>query len=69
MSIKARRGNYLKSICLCKKIINKDKNNADAMKLLATNIIKLNRFDEVELALKKQLNLFQKNSHIRYCIY
>ena len=55
--IEANNGDYLKSISLCKKILDKDKNNINTLKLLITNFIQLNRFSEVEIALFKVLKL------------
>ncbi|WP_354624019.1 tetratricopeptide repeat protein [Psychromonas sp. MME2] len=56
-SAEAKKNNYIKSISLCKNIIKKEPKNIAAYKLLATNFIKLNRLDEVELTLKKVLKL------------
>lgn len=52
-SVEAKNGNYLKSLSLCKSIIKKEKINKFAYKLLVTNLIALNRYSEVEVALKK----------------
>ena len=52
-SAEAKKGNYQKSITHCKKILKKNPEIANAYKLLATNLIALRRFDEVEIALKK----------------
>lgn len=56
-SSESQKGNYLKSISLCKKILDKDSQNVATLKLLATSLIKLNRFSEVEVALKKAIKL------------
>ncbi|MCK5818662.1 MAG: tetratricopeptide repeat protein [Psychromonas sp.] len=50
------KGNYQKSIKLCHKIIKKFPNDAVTYKLLATNLLELNRFSEVEIALKKAIS-------------
>ena len=55
--IEANNGDFLKSISLCKKILDKDKNNTNTLKLLITNFIQLNRFSEAEIALIKVLKL------------
>lgn len=51
------KGNYLKSITLCKKILAKDNQYLAALKLLSTNLIKLRRFSEAEQSLKKAIKL------------
>lgn len=56
-SSESQKGNYLKSISLCKKILDKDSQNIATLKLLATSLIKLNRFSEVEVVLKKVVKL------------
>ncbi len=53
----ANKGNYQKSITLCHKIIKKMPSDAVTYKLLATNLLELNRFSEVEIALKKAISL------------
>ena len=55
--VEAGNGEFLKSISLCKKILDKDKNNINTLKLLITNFIQLNRFSEAEIALIKVLKL------------
>ena len=55
--LEASQGDFLKSVALCKKIIEKDKNNVNALKILITSLIKLKRFSEVEIALNKVLKL------------
>lgn len=59
-NLEFQKGNYLKSVTLCKKILQKDKNYVEALKLLITGLIKLNRFSEVEIALDKVIKLVNK---------
>lgn len=56
-SKEASKSNFIKSISLCKKAISQSSKNSHAYKLLATNLIKLNRFAEAESILKKTLTL------------
>ncbi|WP_160060467.1 tetratricopeptide repeat protein [Psychromonas sp. L1A2] len=73
-SAEAKKENYLKSISLCKSVINKEKNSSAAYKLLATNLIKLNRFSEVEITLKKVIKIVSEEEsypliHLLGCNY
>ncbi|WP_413701357.1 tetratricopeptide repeat protein [Psychromonas sp. KJ10-10] len=73
-STESQKGNYLKSISLCKKILDKEPSNVTSLKLLATNLIKLNRFSEVEIALKKAIKLVTEEEsypllHLLGCNY
>jgi len=70
----AQKGNYLASISLCKKMINKENANIGAFKLLITNLIQLQRFSEVEVALKKTLKIVNEEEsyalqHLLGCNY
>ncbi|AGH82009.1 hypothetical protein PCNPT3_10355 [Psychromonas sp. CNPT3] len=53
----AKKRDNIKSIALCKKIINAAPQEPHAYKLLVTNLIALKRFDEVEENLKKVLTI------------
>ena len=56
-SSEAKKSHYQKSITLCKQVIKKEPDLANAYKLLATNLIALNRFDEAEAILKKVISI------------
>lgn len=73
-SSEAKKNNYLKSISLCKSIIKKEPENIVAYKLLVTNLIKLQRFDEVEPILQKVLTMVSDEAsfpllHLLGCNY
>ena len=73
-SSQAQKNNYLKSISLCKQIIKKSPQTASAYKLLATNLIALNRYAEVETTLKKVIALLSEKEgyplqHLLGCNY
>lgn len=53
----ATNNNITKSISLCKKAISQLSTNSHAYKLLATNLIKMQRYDEAGVALKKTITL------------
>lgn len=70
----AQKNDYLTSISLCKEIIKKSINVIPAHKLLATSLIALNRFPEVESTLKKVIPLVSESdsyslSHLLGCNY
>ena len=69
-----QKGNYLKSVSACKKILEKDQGYVLALKLLITSLIKLNRFSEAEIALNKAIKLVNKEEsypllHLLGCNY
>jgi len=73
-SKEATRGNVTKSISLCKKAISQSSENSNAYKLLATNLIKQQRFDEVETVLKKVISIVSEEDsyallHLLGCNY
>lgn len=73
-SSESQKGNYLKSISLCKQILEKETKNVVSLKLLATSLIKLNRFSEVEVVLKKVIELVSEEEsysllHLLGCNY
>ena len=66
--------NYLKAISFCKKVISQAPNSPQAYKLLATNLISMNRFDEAENVLEKTLILVEGDEadqllHLLGCNY
>lgn len=68
------KGNFHKSISICKKLLSKDKNNLQVLKLLSTNLIKLKRFIEVEDILKQAIRLADEKEaltlqHLLGCNY
>lgn len=70
----ASKNNYVESISLCKKAISQSTSNIPAYKLLATNLIALKRFDEVEVTLKKVIKLLSEEEsypllHLLGCNY
>jgi len=70
----ATKGNYQKAITLCRKIIKKFPHDPVTYKLYATNLLKLNRFTEAEIALKKAVSLSNEEEsfpliHLLGCNY
>lgn len=73
-SNESSKGNHIKAILLCKSIIKKDPKGSVAYKLLATNLIALHRYSEVETTLKKVLTLVNEEEgrpllHLLGCNY
>jgi len=60
----AAQGHFLKAVVICKKILEKDKNNVNGLKLLITSLIKLNRYNEVEIALNKVIKLVEGDEQL-----
>ena len=70
----AQKKDYIASIKLCKELLKKSPNTIPAYKLLATNYIALNRYDEVEMTLKKVISLCKEEEsyqlqHLLGCNY
>jgi hypothetical protein len=70
----AQKKDYIGSIRLCRELLKKSPENIPAQKLLATNFIALNRYDEVETTLKKVINLVSEQEsypllHLLGCNY
>jgi len=53
-------GRYLKSVTLCKSILNKQAEDISALKLLTTSLLKLSRFKEAEIVLTKAIKLAEQ---------
>lgn len=70
----ASKKSFVESVSLCKKAISQSSSNIPAYKLLATNLIALKRFDEVEVTLKKVIKLLSEEEsypllHLLGCNY
>jgi tetratricopeptide (TPR) repeat protein len=65
--------NFLKSISLCRKVIKKHPESLNAHKVLATCLVKLERFKEAEITVKKAMSLDKDKddslTHLLGCIY
>lgn len=73
-SSESAKENFIKSISLCKKVINLSPDSTHAYKLLATNLMQLRRFSEAESAIKKTIILLDDEDeitmhHLLGCLY